>query len=119
MEKKDEKFFYMNLKKRVSKNGKTFYTGKYSYAIDIIAFEKKDGSGDLTCWLQPKDMDELKNKGYGAQPQHQGQYAQPSAQQQYQPAPLAQPYPPRQQAPSPPPAPHQDQAPWPDDDLGF
>ena len=58
----DQKFFYMNLKKQVSKNGKTFYKGKYAFAIDIIGFEKKDGSGDITLWLSPQDMDRMKQQ---------------------------------------------------------
>ena len=58
---KPSKFFYMNLKKNVSQGGVIYYTGKYTYAIEIVGFEKKDGSGDLTLWLQPKDMDQIKN----------------------------------------------------------
>lgn len=94
-----EKAFFLNLKKRVSQNGKSYYTGKFAYAIDIIAFEKKDNSGDLTVWLQPKDMDQMKQNQDG-----KGNY-----QQQQKPIPQGRPY----VAPSQ--APQQNEAPWPDE----
>lgn len=102
-----EKAFFLNLKKRASKSGSSYYTGKFAYAIDIIAFEKKDGSGDLTVWLQPKDMDQMKQNQQGQQ--------QSGYQQQPKPVPQARPYPTQQstqQAPA-------NEAPWPDEDLPF
>ncbi len=60
MSEPDNKFFFLNLKKQISKNGKVYYTGKFAYAIDLVAFEKKDGSGDLTVWMKPKDMDQMR-----------------------------------------------------------
>lgn len=90
------KFFFLNLKKNVSKHGVPFYTGKLAYAMDLIAFEKKDGSGDLTVWMQPKDMDQM------------NQRKQAPPQQQRPPPPQRQP-PPQQ---GPPPYPE-------DDDLPF
>ena len=115
-----EKAFFLNLKKRISQKGAVFYTGKFAYAIDIIAFEKKDGSGDLTCWLQPKDMDQIKAQGntvisgrqypssQGAQGQTERPRVIPNA------APNAQPRPkvtPRQEY-----AENEEQVPWPDQD---
>ena len=74
----DNKFFYMNLKKKVSKNGKVFYTNnKFAYAIELICFEKKDGSGDLTCWLQPVDMDKMKQNQQGRQEAPRPQQSRP------------------------------------------
>lgn len=80
-----EKAFFLNLKKRIAKNGSTYYTGKFAYAIDIIAIEKKDGSGDLTCWLQPKDMDQMK-----ALTQQQGAQGTTGPSRPYAPAPQSQ-----------------------------
>lgn len=105
-----EKFFYMNLKKKVSQKGTVFYTGKFAYAVEVIGFEKKDGSGDLTLWLQPKNMDELKasNRGYAPQPAQQ------------KPVPQARPYPTQQQSEQKayPPA-HPDSVPWPTEEDNF
>ena len=80
----DNKFFYMNLKKKVSKNGKVFYTNnKFAYAIELICFEKKDGSGDLTCWLQPVDMDKMKQNQQGRQETPRPQQSRPPSPNPY------------------------------------
>lgn len=66
----DTKFFYMTLKKNVSKGGRVYYTGKYAYAIEILGFEKADGSGDITLHLKPKDMDLMKQESQAQRGQH-------------------------------------------------
>lgn len=59
-QKRSEMFYYLTLKKNVSKKtGKPFWSAKYQYALDIMGFEKKDNSGDIVIMLSPKDMDEL------------------------------------------------------------
>lgn len=55
---KDDKFYFMKLKKNISKGGKVYYTGKYAYAIDILGFEKEDGT--ISLWLKPQPMDQAK-----------------------------------------------------------
>lgn len=64
-QRKDNKFFLWTLKKKVSNKGTPFWTGKMAYAVEFIAFEKKDGSGDITIWGVPKDMDEIAQRGQG------------------------------------------------------
>lgn len=54
---KKENFYFMKLKKNISKAGKPYYTGKFAYAIDLVGFEKEDGS--ITLWMAPQDMDKL------------------------------------------------------------
>lgn len=66
----NNKFFYLTLKKKTGKSGGAFYTAKFAYAVEIIAFEKKDGSGDITLWLQPKDMDQMKQVSQARQGNH-------------------------------------------------
>lgn len=85
MSDKKEKFFYMTLKKRTGRGGAIFYSAKYAYAIDVVGFEKKDGSGDITLWLSPRDMDEMKNKGFGQQQQQKPQAPPPQQRQAYAP----------------------------------
>lgn len=58
----DTSFFFLTLKKNVSKGGKTYYTAKYAYAVELLGFEKADGSGDITLRLKPKDMDLMKQQ---------------------------------------------------------
>lgn len=64
-QKKGNKFFLWTLKKTVSAKGTTFWRGKMAYAVEFIAFEKKDGSGDITIWGVPKDMDEIAQRRQG------------------------------------------------------
>lgn len=66
----DKKFYYMKTQRKVSKNGKPYHTGKFSYAVDLVGFEKEDGT--ITWWLSPKDMDEMKKQS-DARGGYQGQ----------------------------------------------
>lgn len=117
MNQPDQKFFYMNLKRKTSAKGTNFYTGKYAYAIDIVGFEKKDGSGDITLWLSPKDMDQVakqtENRGYGAS----NQAAQNTQAPRRAPPTIPKPRPVQQQRQEDPPE-YLSEAPL-DDDMGF
>lgn len=53
-----EKFYWMKLKKNVAKSGKNYWTGNLAYAIDVVGFEKDDGT--MTVWMVPKDMGQMK-----------------------------------------------------------
>lgn len=94
----DNKFYWMKLKKQLSKAGKTFYTGKFAYAVDVVGFEKEDGT--ITLFLAPQDMDKMKEQGFSQQQTPKQQQIQQRApvmeqfnqavQQQRQPAPQQQ-----------------------------
>jgi hypothetical protein len=105
---KKDNFYFMKLKKNISKAGKAYYKGQFAYAIDLLGFEKEDGS--ITLWLAPQDMDKMKQQG-----QQQYQKPQQTPQAQYQ-RPVASPpkqqYVDHTQGPEAPP--------WPDtDDIPF
>lgn len=106
---KSKNFYWMKLKKQISKAGKAYYTGNFAYAVDVVGFEKEDGS--ITLWLAPKDMDEMKKKSQQRQPQQQN-YQTPSAPM------LPQPQPPRVYTPRPPPQQPQQQEEAPPYDWG-
>lgn len=82
-QKQDNKYYWMKLKKQLSKSGKTYYTGKFAYALDVIGFEKDDGT--VTLWLKPQDMDKMRQEGFPNQfankPQQQIQPRPPVMQQ--------------------------------------
>lgn len=102
----DQKFYWLKLKKNKAKSGKTYWTGNFSYAIDIIGFEKDDGT--MTVWFSPKDMDKVKQAG--------------QERQQSVPPPQRPPPPPKQQYVDHTralPPPQEDQAPWPEDEPPF
>lgn len=89
-QKKNENFFFLTFKKQVSRaTGKPFWKAKFSYAIDALMFEKKDGSGDFTVMLSPQDMELMKqrqaNRGGQQQRPPQRQAPQQQPQKQYAP----------------------------------
>lgn len=86
---KKDNFYFMKLKKNISKAGKAYYTGKFAYAIELLGFEKEDGS--ITLWMAPQDMDKMK--------QNQGQQQAPKQFQGYNKIQVQQ----QQRPPSPPP----------------
>lgn len=102
---KSNNFYWMKLKKQISKAGKVYYTGNFAYAVDVVGFEKDDGT--ITLWLAPKDMDKMK------QEQGRKQYQQPQAPR---PPPVQQQRPPQPQALPPP---YEDGDPGPEGDLPF
>lgn len=59
-QREDKKFYYMKTQRRIGKSGKAYHTGKFAYAVDLIGFEKEDGT--ITWWLSPKNMDEMKQQ---------------------------------------------------------
>lgn len=88
----DNKFYFMKTTRRVSKAGKAYHTGKYAYAIDLVGFEKEDGT--ISWWLSPKDMDQIKQQ----QETRQGGYQpRPQPQPQQQAKPQVKNYAPKQQ----------------------
>lgn len=96
---RSEKFYWLKLRKNIAKTGKVYWTGNFSYAIDIVGFEKDDGT--MTMWFNPKDMDQMKQR-----PQQQVREAPPKQ------APPTQ----KQYAPS---SPQHDETPWPEDEIPF
>lgn len=96
---KSQNFYWLKLKKNKAKSGKTYWTGNFSYAIDIVGFEKDDGT--MTVWFSPKDMEKLKQAG------QQRQQSSPPPKPQYVDHTRALP------------PPQEDQAPWPDDEPPF
>lgn len=111
-EQRNEKFYWLKLKKNIAKSGKVYWTGNFSYAIDLIGFEKDDGT--MTVWFSPKDMDQMKQAG---KPPHQQQNALPKARPPA-PQPRYAPEAPPPYAEAPPPYEPGDPGPS-DDDLPF